>query len=145
MFNTTKLTGHRVLIEGVTSDQQYIADSSQWDEYKQHLVEASVADGFDTAVQEMFAPLVAAAEAAEAALAASLPKPDPNAYVQLQEGEDATEGVQAIMLTLNKDSQILRLIESGDTDRLRWVKDSIEILEYVEPTGVEIVEDAEII
>lgn len=145
MFNTTKLTGHRVLIEDPRyADRQYVADSSQWDEYKQHRVEARVADGFDAAVQEMFAPLVAAAEAAEAALVASLPKPDPNAYVQMQEGEDATEGTPAIMLILNKDSQILRLIESGDTDRLRWVKNSIEILEYVEPAIVKD-EDTEVI
>ena len=128
-FNTTKLAGQRVLVRGTTGDQYEILDSSEWDEIKLHVALHDASDAFDASVKEFFAPLLEAADAAAegpAQLAAEAN--DPAFTLVLSEGTEGVEMEPAEVIALSRDSAILRMIESGDTSRLVWVGDSIEIV-----------------
>lgn len=138
-FNITKLAGHRALVSGVTEEQKVILDSTEWDNFKENMAQVQAAEVFNDMVAEFFAPLTAAADAAEAvARAGAAHVKDPAFFITVQEGETPTEGVEEITVMLNKDGAILRLIESGATDRLLWVGSDIEILAYTEPVFDEV-------
>ena len=113
-FNTTILAGQRVLVTGSKKNQQTILDSTEWDSIKAHQAFHLAGDAFDEAVTAFFAPIVEAAEKANAALAESLPKRDDAFVIVLSEG---IEGVEEVV-QLGRDAAILRMIESGDTSRL---------------------------
>ena len=126
-FNTTILAGQRVLVTGSKKHQQTILDSTEWDSIKAHQAYHLAGDAFDEAVTAFFAPIVEAAEKANAALAESLPKRDDAFVVVLSEGIEGVEEVEPEVVQLGRDAAILRMIESGDTSRLIWVGDTIEI------------------
>ena len=126
-FNTTILAGQRVLVTGSKKNQQTILDSSEWDSVKAHQAYYLAGDEFDAAVAAFFAPIVEAAEQANTALAESLPKRDDAFVVVLSEGIEGVEEVEPEVVQLGRDAAILRMIESGDTSRLIWVGDTIEI------------------
>lgn len=126
-FNTTILAGQRVLVTGSKKNQQTILDSTEWDSVKAHQAYHLAGDAFDKAVTEFFAPIVEAAEKANAALAESLPKRDDAFVVVLSEGIEGVEEVEPEVIQLGRDAAILRMIEEGNTDRLVWVGDTIEI------------------
>ena len=126
-FNTTILAGQRVLVTGSKKNQQTILDSTEWDSVKAHQAYHLAGDAFDEAVTAFFAPIVEAAEKANAALAESLPKRDDAFVVVLSEGIEGVEEVEPEVVQLGRDAAILRMIESGDTSRLIWVGDTIEI------------------
>ena len=126
-FNTTILSGQRVLVTGSKKNQQTILDSTEWDSIKAHQAYHLAGDAFDEAVTAFFAPIVEAAEKANAALAESLPKRDDAFVVVLSEGIEGVEEVEPEVVQLGRDAAILRMIESGDTSRLIWVGDTIEI------------------
>ena len=146
-FNIVKLAGHRSLVTGDTDEQKVILDSTEWDHFKENMAQVQAAEVFDDMVAEFFAPLAAAAETAEAvARAGAAHVKDPAFFITVQEGESPTDGVEEITVMLNRDGAILRLIESGATDRLLWVGSNIEILAYTEPVfdGPVIVDLAEV-
>ena len=123
-FTTTKLTGDRVLITG-GKGRRYVADATQFNELNATLAERRAVDRFDQAVSSFFAPLTQAAEAAERETRVAI---DPYAYLVLEEGEDSVQGKEAVVVELDVDTQILRMLHLGDTSRLLWVgKDRIEI------------------
>ena len=126
-FNTTILAGQRVLVTGSKKNQQTILDSTEWDSIKAHQAYHLAGDAFDEAVTAFFAPIVEAAEKANAALAESLPKRDDAFVVVLSEGIEGVEEVEPEVIQLGRDAAILRMIEEGNTDRLVWVGDTIEI------------------
>lgn len=126
-FNTTILAGQRVLVTGSKKNQQTILDSTEWDSIKAHQAFHLAGDAFDEAVTAFFAPIVEAAEKANAALAESLPKRDDAFVIVLSEGTEGVEEVEPEVIQLGRDAAILRMIESGDTSRLIWVGDTIEI------------------
>ena len=126
-FNTTILAGQRVLVTGSKKNQQTILDSTEWDSIKAHQAFHLAGDAFDEAVTAFFAPIVEAAEKANEALAESLPKRDDAFVVVLSEGIEGVEEVEPEVVQLGRDAAILRMIESGDTSRLIWVGDTIEI------------------
>ena len=126
-FNTTILAGQRVLVTGSKKNQQTILDSTEWDSIKAHQAYHLAGDAFDEAVTAFFAPIVEAAEKANAALAESLPKRDDAFVIVLSEGTEGVEEVEPEVIQLGRDAAILRMIESGDTSRLIWVGDTIEI------------------
>ena len=126
-FNTTILAGQRVLVTGSKKNQQSILDSTEWDSVKAHQAYHLAGEAFDEAVTAFFAPIVEAAEQANAALAESLPKRDDAFVVVLREGIEGVEEVEPEVVQLGRDAAILRMIESGDTSRLIWVGDTIEI------------------
>ena len=91
---------------------------------------------YEQAVNDTFAGIIEVAKKLESTLA-GINQPDPNRYVTLRE---ATEGVKAkkeIVVELDRDSQIVRLIENGETDRLEWTvyadHAEIDILAYAPP------------
>ena len=126
-FNTTILAGQRVLVTGSKKNQQTILDSTEWDSIKAHQAFHLAGDAFDEAVTAFFAPIVEAAEKANAALAESLPKRDDAFVIVLSEGTESVEEVEPEVIQLGRDAAILRMIEEGNTDRLVWVGDTIEI------------------
>mgnify|MGYP003609485159 FL=1 len=126
-FNTTILAGQRVLVTGSKKNQQTILDSTEWDSIKAHQAYHLAGDAFDEAVTAFFAPIVEAAEKANAALAESLPKRDDAFVVVLSEGIEGVEEVEPEVVQLGRDAAIMRMIEEGNTDRLVWVGDTIEI------------------
>lgn len=126
-FNTTILAGQRVLVTGSKKNQQTILDSTEWDSIKAHQAFHLAGDAFDEAVTAFFAPIVEAAEKANATLAESLPKRDDAFVIVLSEGTEGVEEVEPEVIQLGRDAAILRMIEGGNTDRLVWVGDTIEI------------------
>lgn len=126
-FNTTILAGQRVLVTGSKKNQQTILDSTEWDSIKAHQAFHLAGDAFDEAVTAFFAPIVEAAEKANAALAESLPKRDDAFVIVLSEGTEGVEEAEPEVIQLGRDAAILRMIEEGNTDRLVWVGDTIEI------------------
>ena len=126
-FNTTILAGQRVLVTGSKKNQQTILDSTEWDSIKAHKAFHLAGDAFDEAVTAFFAPIVEAAEKANAALAESLPKRDDAFVIVLSEGTEGVEEVEPEVIQLGRDAAILRMIEEGNTNRLVWVGDTIEI------------------
>jgi len=137
-FTTTKLVDERVLVRGTDvfgTSGSTVLDSSQWSEVNSRKEFSQATDEFDKAVAEFFAPLT---EAAEKINKKVTKQPDALSYVVLSE---ATEGVQAKpaqLIKLTKDSIILRIIEQGNTDRLAWVADELEVL-AVEDVPVNVV------
>lgn len=126
-FNTTILAGRRVLVTGSKKNQQTILDSAEWDSIKAHQAYHLAGEAYDEAVTAFFAPIVEAAEKANAALAESLPKRDDAFVIVLAEGTEGVEEVEPEVIQLGRDAAILRMIEEGNTDRLVWVGDTIEI------------------
>lgn len=126
-FNTTILAGQRVLVTGSKKNQQTILDSTEWDSIKAHQAFHLAGDAFDEAVTAFFAPIVEAAEKANASLAESLPKRDDAFVIVLSEGTEGVEAIEPEVIQLGRDAAILRMIEEGNTDRLVWVGDAIEI------------------
>jgi hypothetical protein len=130
-FSTTRLVNGRVLVRGKDTfgtKGQVTLDSTQWDEIQADAQYSQALDAFDAAVEAFFAPLTDAAKAANEAVAVVQPH-DPIAYVVLDEGVEGVEAKPAQLIHLNTDSIVLRLIESGDTDRLVWVDGKLEVLE----------------
>ena len=126
-FNTTILAGQRVLVTGSKKNQQTILDSTEWNSIKAHQAFHLAGAAFDEAVTAFFAPIVEAAEKANTALAESLPKRDDAFVIVLSEGTEGVEEVEPEVIQLGRDAAILRMIEEGNTDRLVWVGDTIEI------------------
>jgi hypothetical protein len=128
-FDTTRLVGSRVMVVGTDTfgtKGQTVLDSTQWDEVKSNTAYDQAIEAFDAAVADFFAPILEAAEAT----AVAIEKPqDPSSYVVLSEAVEGVEGKPAQLVHLNNDSIVLRLIESGDEDRLVWVDGGLEVLE----------------
>lgn len=133
-FTTLNLTNERVLVKGTDvfgGSGSTTLDATQWNELKIRKDLKAAQEDFDAAVEEFYAPLMAAAEKAEKVLE----KPeDSAAFVVLDEGTEGVSHRDKQIVALTRDSIILRLIESGNTDRLIWVNDELEILEVLANT-----------
>lgn len=139
-FTTTALTGSRVLVKGQDLNGavgETVLDSSQWEEINAHRSFDQAQDEYAAVVDEFFKPLLEAAEKAEKV---GIVAPDPLTYVVLHEGEEGKPSRQEQRVSLTQDSQILRLLDSGNTDRLIWVGDELEIAATaVVPAGTALV------
>lgn len=134
-FTTSPLVDGRVLVQGEDSHGSQgstTVDGSQWAEINRRDEFSQANDDFDRAVEEFFKPLTDAAEERERALTRPT---DPIAYVVLHEGTSGVPAQDEQLVKLSKDSMILRIIEEGQTDRLVWVEDSLEILEVLPGAG----------
>lgn len=131
-FSITRLVNHRVLVSGTDSfgtEGKVTLNSEQWDEINADQQYSQAVDAFDAAVESFFAPLLDAATDLEKA---QLVTPqDPMSYVVLNEAVEGVEAKPAQLIHLNDDSIVIRLIESGDTDRLVWVDGRLEVLELL--------------
>ena len=129
-FTTTNLTNHRVLIEG-PKGQHYIADGSQLVDIDAFMAAKDAEENFNSEVEELFAPLLNAADKVEAALQAREDVLDPyTEKVIFTEGRPAVPAVEEDSVELTYDSQILIRLRRGKDDQLRWVgKTEIAILD----------------
>lgn len=126
-FHTIKLAGSRVLVTGDTDVQQTILDSSEWDRVKLQIAEIEATQVFDSTVEEFFAPIVAAAAAAQAVVDAAVPSKDMSFEIVVNEGKAGAAAEDGYTIRLGREAAILRMIEEGNTSRLIWVGSTIEI------------------
>lgn len=127
-FTINRLVGSRALIQGTDTTGttgSVVVDTSQWDEINQHRAYGSATEEFKTAVDEFFAPLLAASEKMNKALVTPTDDLD---IIVLKDGVTGVEDEPAHVVELNHDSKLLRLVESGQDDRLVWVNEGLEIL-----------------
>lgn len=127
VFNVTRLAGERALVQGTDEGESTILHTKEYDYFKGNTALKEAEVEFDTKVKEFFAPVVEASEAFEQAKKAALTVNDPAFRVVMQEAIEATAGQDEWVHILDRDTAILRLIESGDTSRLLWVNGAIEI------------------
>ena len=129
-FTTTYLTNHRVLIEG-PKGQHYIADGTQLADVDAYLKAKDAEEELSSETEELFAPLLNAADKVEAALKARKDVLDEyTEKVIFTEGQPAVPAVEEDSVELTYDSQILIRLRGGKDDQLRWVgKDRIVIVE----------------
>lgn len=133
-FNTKALAGDRILVTG-NPGQQTILHTQQWNTIKREQGKSVLLEDFDSKIEEFFAPLLAAQETLDKALT---PVIDPAFTIVLNEGKESQPGEPAVVVELDDDSAVARLIETGQLDRLIWVgDDTIEILEYEAPAIVD--------
>lgn len=127
-FNTTGLSGDRVLVTGKDSNdigRQVILDATEFNQYWATDLQKKAADAFDAAVEAFFAPLTEAAEKVEQELKT---QHDPAFYVVVQESSPGSDEQHEILHKLGKDTVVLRMLHEGNLDRLLWVGDTIEVL-----------------
>lgn len=142
-FSITKLVGDRAIVKGTDkfgTEGSTVVTTTQWDEVQAHSQFHTSVEAYDAAVEEFFAPLIAATEAVEAKMAR--PAADPISHVVLHEGTEAVQGEEATIIKLGRDAIILRIVEEGKTDRLVWVDDELEILAVEVEDDVMAVADA---
>ena len=134
IFNVTELAGHRALVTG-DANQQCILDTTERDELRLLIENREVDQMFDEDIEDFFAPLTRAAELHDRhheLLAQQFNQADDPAFsLVLKEAVEGVEGVEEERVVLSHDSVVLRLIDSGQTDRLVWVgNDHIEIVAH---------------
>ena len=125
-FNLTMLAGDQALVTGSKKAQRCVLDASQWIQLKQHKARMEAEEVFDATVEEFYKPLTEAAGEYESRLG-QIMKADPAFEYVIQPGAEGTEKTSREVYYLDDASAILRMIESGDTDRLIWVNDQILI------------------
>ena len=133
-FTTTKLAGHSTLVEGfdnMGTAHQAILNSEEFDEIEQHFELEQADDVFNQAVAAFFAPLTEAAEQHRDQVAQGI---DPAFLLVVDEGQVGQAARDQVVIELGLDTVILRMLATGDTSRLLWVGDVIEVLAYVQPT-----------
>lgn len=134
-FIIRNLTGDRVSVKGQDVDGvdgETVLDARQWRELEQRAQVKEATAEFDAAVEAFYAPLIKAAEATKK----SFERPEDSiSFIVLDEGEEPVAGRAPQVVHLNKDSVVLRILESGNTDRLIWVDGSLEVLEVLPGTS----------
>lgn len=136
-FTTTKLAGHRTLVEGfdnMGTARQTILNSEEFDEIEEYSEQEQADYVFNQAVAEFFAPLTQAAELHRDQVAQGI---DPAFLLVVEEGQAGQAARDQVVIELGLDTVILRMLASGDTSRLLWVGDVIEVLAYAPPTPEE--------
>lgn len=132
IFNVTELAGHRALVTG-DANQQCVLDTTERDELRFMLENREVDEMFEENIEDFFAPLTRAAELHDLqheALAKEFSQADDPAFnFVMKAGVEGVEAVEEERVVLGHDSVVLRLIDSGQTDRLVWVgNDTIEVI-----------------
>lgn len=129
-FTVTALTGDRVLVEGTDTRGKVGSEvlvASYWADHKAQLADKKLHEEFNAKVEAFYQPLTDAADELKAAHETAV-KVDTSAYVVVQEGVEGVAPQAEAIVRLERGDQIVRLIESGDTDRLVWVGETLEIL-----------------
>jgi hypothetical protein len=122
MLSTTPLVGGGVLVEGkdITGRKgRTVLWSGAWDAVQAVRAHAEANEVFDAHVREFFEPIMKAAEAAKA-----IAHPNSTAEEQYVITEKV-EGVEGEVIILDPQGVILRLLDEGKHDRLRWVGDEL--------------------
>lgn len=126
-FTTTALANSRVLVEGTdvrgTSGQQVVR-SDQWDAINHRTAHDKAVRDFDQEVEKFFAPLT---EAMDQLAQVHKTSTDPLLYIVESEGSPGIEASEERLVHLDRDTVILRAIETGHSDRLIWVNEMLEL------------------
>jgi hypothetical protein len=132
-FTTQNLVNDRVLVQGTDvfgTSGKTVLNAEQWNELGQRKDFSQAEADFQVAVDAFFAPLTEAADAVKA----KMEKPtDSIGYLVFEEAVEGVPAKPGTLIKLTHDSVLLRLLESGDTDRLVWVDESLEVLEVAVP------------
>ena len=126
-FTVTALANEHFLVEGTDvrgNSGECVVYGGDWLEIKRALGTDTAKEQLDAAIEEFFKPLV---EAADAFAAAKAPVVDALSVVVLNEGTAGEPAREREVVHLTRDSQILRAIEEGATDRLLWVDGELVI------------------
>ena len=126
-FTVTALANEHFLVEGTDvrgNSGECVVYGGDWLEIKRALGTDTAKEQLDAAIEEFFKPLV---EAADAFAAAKAPVVDALSVVVLNEGTAGELAREREVVHLSRDSQILRAIEEGATDRLLWVDGELVI------------------
>ena len=126
MFNQTRLAGHRVLVEGSTDDRFTVLDSTEYDHMYGDDQFTKASEEFDLVVAEFFKPITEAAEMIREKIEMSVVE-DPYVVV-LQDEVKSTAGRPRKTVLVSHDTAVLRIINSDDHSKLRWLGNTIEIL-----------------
>jgi len=125
-FTTTQLAGERFIVRGTDAFGvigETVLDGSQYLGLKGDTAHDAAHEAFNKAIEEFYAPITKAAEALEAAHSA-----ENDIFVEVvQPAVAPTAGQDEIRIRLTPDTVILRLIDAGETDRLVWVGQNLEI------------------
>jgi hypothetical protein len=136
-FTTTRLVDGRVLVAGQDINGvsgQTVVDATEWDEVNADQAYSKAVEDFDSAVEEFFAPLLAAVDNLNSTI--EVPR-DPASYVVVQEAVEGVPAQERVLHHLSSDSIVLRLIEQGDHDRLVWVGGELVVTVADTPLPVE--------
>lgn len=127
-FTIQKLVDDNVLVSGTDINGvsgKTVLDGSEWALLQQNDELELATQDFNATVEAFFAPITEAAEKLNKTL--EMPKDEIN-YLVLDEGTEGVEGTERHVVQLSHDSVIIRLIESGQGDRLIWVNDTLQVL-----------------
>ena len=139
-ISRTNLSGNRVLLS--EGDKQYVADATEYNDLvaKRDILHAR--NEFDDSVDEFFAPISEALDKLNEAGKPKLPL-DPYTYRVVQEETKGVASQSRIIHAYAKDTTILMLVDDHKEDRLVWVGDSLEVLEYTQKAAAS--DEAEIL
>ena len=142
VFNLTKLAGHKLLVKG-DAGQMTVLDTQEWDGISELADVHTAQEKYDKTVEDFFAPLIKAGAELEALDNGVVQ--DPAFVVTLLEGVEGVEGVESkeeVQFLLSNEATIVRLLVTGDTERLIWVSNSeIAILALDTEVAAEAVSD----
>ena len=126
-ISRTNLSGNRVLLS--EGDKQYVADATEYNDLVAERDILHARNEFDDSVEEFFAPISEALDKLNEAGKPKLPR-DPYTYRVVQEETKGAASQARIIHAYAKDTTILMLVDDHKEDRLVWVGDSLEVLEY---------------
>lgn len=118
-FITTDLIDGGVLVEGTDCkgvDGTTVLRSELWTLVKARRTQKVAQSEFDEEVEQFFKPLTDAAKKFEQHI-----DDDDDTVVVLTEGVERHYGVPVEKVRLDSDGVVLKILEEGDHDRLRWV------------------------
>ncbi len=126
MFTTKKLVGGNTYVKGIDEDGvegTQVLNSPAWEQVVQWRTQKEADVTFNTAVQDFFAPLVAAAKAREA-----VDESPAGTVVMLEEPTEGTSGSPEFSIELDEDGVVLRALAETDGSSLRWVNGKLVVL-----------------
>ena len=127
IFNYIALADDRALVTD-GNKRNVVLYVSDWNEAQRRFALVDATEEFNAEVEEFYSVLTKAAERINAVQAKTI---DPNSFYVVNEGVEGEAHQCAEIIELGYGSQIARLINNDQTDRLMWVgNDRIEILAY---------------
>lgn len=120
-FDTLELSNEQYLVSGTDIRGNWgeqVIDGSQWNEIKRASGTDEAKAAMEEAIEKFFEPL---SKALDEYSEAKAPKVDDLAVVVLSEGSPGVDPSVRQVVHLWPDSQVLRAIDEGKTDRLIWV------------------------
>ena len=127
IFNYIALADDRALVTD-GNKRNVVLYVSDWNEAQRRFALVDATEEFNAEVEEFYSVLTKAAERINAVQAKTI---DPNSFYVVNEGVEGEAHQCAEIIELGYGSQIARLINNDQTDRLMWVgNDRIEILAF---------------